>query len=227
MEPPPAVLTLAESPLGPVLAGCVRALAQEVEAAKGDPSRAFSVREGVRVSRGEDGNVYHFKADLTLPIPADSPIVLTVEEADIILFMIDARAGLTPDDIVKRLAAARDDSTEQLPVADFEQELAGTLRLLRWTQTGGRKSDALLLDALVPPLRRNDLGPPRLGVGGRAQTRTPRLRRSHRPVPARRCLALRPRFLRPDQGIGHAWNLNETSWIRSPQRPVDASCLSG
>jgi signal transduction histidine kinase len=59
----------------------------------------------------------------------------------------------SPDDILKMLAAAQADTPDQLQTADFEQELAGALRLLQWSQTEARTVDFLVLDALAKARR--------------------------------------------------------------------------
>jgi signal transduction histidine kinase len=57
------------------------------------------------------------------------------------------------DDILKMLAAAQADAPDQLQTAEFEQELAGALRLLQWSQTEAAKVDFLLVDALTKARR--------------------------------------------------------------------------
>jgi signal transduction histidine kinase len=59
----------------------------------------------------------------------------------------------SPDEILRMLAAARADASEQLQPVDFEQELAGALRLLQWSQTEDAKVDFLVLDALAKTRR--------------------------------------------------------------------------
>jgi hypothetical protein len=59
----------------------------------------------------------------------------------------------SPDDVLKMLAAAQADAPDQLQTADFEQELAGALRLLQWSQTEDAKVDFLVLDALAKARR--------------------------------------------------------------------------
>jgi signal transduction histidine kinase len=59
----------------------------------------------------------------------------------------------SPDEILKMLAAAQADTPGQLQTADFEQELAGALRLLQWSQTEDAKVDFLVVDALAKARR--------------------------------------------------------------------------
>jgi signal transduction histidine kinase len=60
-----------------------------------------------------------------------------------------AAPKLSPDHVLATLASARENSTDQLAVTEFEEALAGALRLLQWSQPEDSNADALLLDALA------------------------------------------------------------------------------
>lgn len=70
---------LAGTKLSAPLQAVCRALADEVNAAQGDPSRAFEVTEGRLVYGKDDGFLYSFKADIALPIPPETPVRLQIE----------------------------------------------------------------------------------------------------------------------------------------------------
>jgi signal transduction histidine kinase len=59
----------------------------------------------------------------------------------------------SPDDVLKMLAGAQAGASVQLQTTDFEQALAGALRLLEWSQTEGGKVDFLVVDALAKTRR--------------------------------------------------------------------------
>jgi signal transduction histidine kinase len=59
----------------------------------------------------------------------------------------------SPDEVLKMLAAAQADAPGQLQTVDFEQELAGALRLLQWSETENAKVDFLVVDALAKARR--------------------------------------------------------------------------
>jgi hypothetical protein len=60
------------------------ALTAEIAAAQSDPARAFDVIDGQYVTKVEEGFLYSFRADTTLPFPADSPLKVWVTEEDIL-----------------------------------------------------------------------------------------------------------------------------------------------
>jgi hypothetical protein len=68
---------------------------------------------------------------------------------DIYGAILAAPQTISADDVLKQLASVRADTGDQLQTAEFEQDLAGALRLLQWSQTEGHKVDFLINDALA------------------------------------------------------------------------------
>jgi len=108
--------TFAESLLGPVIAAARRALKDEIEVARRDPSRLFLVTAGVRVSESDEGYLYHFKSDVALPIPADTPIMITLEDGESARGVL---VGLQDFDV---FLAAKVDLGENVPKAKVSSE---------------------------------------------------------------------------------------------------------
>lgn len=67
-----------EPALTHVLAEISDAIADEVRAGQHDPSRSFEVRDGALLHEGLEGFLYHFRAEVSLPLQADSPVKLLV-----------------------------------------------------------------------------------------------------------------------------------------------------
>ncbi len=81
---PPDGPLLGDSVLGQILKQNCEALSSEISAASRNPGRNFDVSDGKCIHSGEDGHLYSFRSDISLPIPPESPIHLRAEDDEAI-----------------------------------------------------------------------------------------------------------------------------------------------
>lgn len=111
----------ADAPVGDielkyVLADISKAIGEEINAARRDPSRFFRIANGERLHDGSDGYLYRFQAELALPVQPDTPIRLHLSDDDAVGGVLLA---LEDFDVLLEL---REDIGEEVPEARLSME---------------------------------------------------------------------------------------------------------